>query len=169
MGYNTWIPSSSQQSERQIIHLGLHIGQHIIEKRQQLPDNNNLSPLQLRSKHQQLLQLTIGAIPLHWRNRQSVQGLESMDTTKNFSTFQHCSGPDFNRIRIPIPENIQLAGPDFSTTDNIDILLGVEYYLELSTTCKICLSSQLPTLKNTKLCSIISGKLCDILTEFGTS
>lgn len=66
--------------------------------------------------------------------------------------------------------NLELADPHFNQSGRVDILLGAEYYFDLIQQEKIKLASNLPTLLNTSLGWIISGKIssCQVTNDAAT-
>lgn len=63
-----------------------------------------------------------------------------------------------NNHNIQIPENIQLADPNFFLSNEIDLLLGADIFWELLDKGLIRLPNG-PYLQNTKLGWIISGSV----------
>lgn len=72
-----------------------------------------------------------------------------------------------------IPNNIQLADPNFHRPQRVDMLIGAEHYYEIMSIGQIKLGKQLPTLQNTVFGWVVAGKVgalstpslhCGILT-----
>ncbi|XP_043505744.1 uncharacterized protein LOC122526416 [Polistes fuscatus] len=64
--------------------------------------------------------------------------------------------------KLAIPGNIRLADPAFYESANIDVLLGIEVYLEILCTGQIKATRSHPTLQKTQLGWVVGGCLRDV-------
>lgn len=64
-----------------------------------------------------------------------------------------------------IPDNIQLADPEFEVPNKVDMLIGAEIFMDMLCVGQIKLSDQLPRLQKTTFGWIVSGKVNGFNTE----
>lgn len=64
-----------------------------------------------------------------------------------------------NVTKLNIPQNVQLADPNFFCPSNVDLLLGAEIFFDLMSPNQIKLDSDKPVLQQPKLGWIVAGRL----------